>query len=745
VDDLDVDFRLPPDLKKEAFMTNGNVFIGLNTVHHHDRLRLDIQSLGNLYPFFALEQLTQYQHDYEQLYHDLDHQAGTLGRLEQLTPIQLARRPQLEFLASGGDPRWFPNVTETVLTGAIEGMEYKLEQGKLRVPLPGGRYYVMTSAVAAAAGLDLQLKPGEVHLDPTTATAWVHRDDWLHLKDSPADHPKGIKHILGGADQDDALWVYNFTDHDDQVKTLLWRSPNGVGEHMLLQPTATSQAFVWQRPDGTSVVNPPGDSRQLPRRIDQAEALGLTHYSAAVKPSNPGQLGPYQPQISPPTVDTLLANKGVVGAYCNYILAYKVLHGSPPPHLPAAMEDIVDGAVKNGDDLSAAMTELKELSQQLARSGKPIPRFLLPRLNIYPDRHTGLYPSHINIDDGQHWYDQAAALIGDSAKKLTARRNTLMQQAKLPISIYESVANDPEALELGTKLRQRYGQAMHAARQQYGGVITANPQSQKDLHRYQEERYHALVNEYVRQALEPWLEAQPPERHTAILRGAMISRELGETRSATSDTPNETRLYKELGIQSDKAIWFPGKIGQTALQALRELDLIGSVTTEVTPQGTQLVKQPTAYHAAQQATYQPVQLKQVWFNRVINQARAAGQPPPTKHHEVSASLKQQTHQTIRFLAGRSHEQGGFLGLKLKVAERHFSGATPKLVFEDAQGQVFGVVDKNMQRDWFVGNEAIIRQAKAGSDGNLVVMMEYVPPEPTQTSAVPTSEAQHNDD
>jgi hypothetical protein len=39
----------------------------------------------------------------------------------------------------------------------------------------------------------------------------VNDDDWLQMRDSQS---MGIKHILGGADQDDALWLHGFTDHD---------------------------------------------------------------------------------------------------------------------------------------------------------------------------------------------------------------------------------------------------------------------------------------------------------------------------------------------------------------------------------------------------------------------------------------------------------------------------------------------------------------------------------------------------
>lgn len=55
-------------------------------------------------------------------------------------------------------------------------------------------------------------------LDAQAATAWVNGDDWCDV----------IAPVLGGADQDDAVWCFPFTDFDDQHKLLLWRSPNQV-------------------------------------------------------------------------------------------------------------------------------------------------------------------------------------------------------------------------------------------------------------------------------------------------------------------------------------------------------------------------------------------------------------------------------------------------------------------------------------------------------------------------------------
>jgi hypothetical protein len=59
-----VDFLLPQDTKKEVRLDpstgsgqSGRTFVGLSFVHGHNDMRLDIQSLINLHPFFQEEQL----------------------------------------------------------------------------------------------------------------------------------------------------------------------------------------------------------------------------------------------------------------------------------------------------------------------------------------------------------------------------------------------------------------------------------------------------------------------------------------------------------------------------------------------------------------------------------------------------------------------------------------------------------------------------------------------------------------
>jgi hypothetical protein len=69
-----VDFLLPQDTKKEVRLDNGRTsvggptFVGLSFVHGHNDMRLDIQSLINLHPFFQEAQLLDWLKDEGEVY-----------------------------------------------------------------------------------------------------------------------------------------------------------------------------------------------------------------------------------------------------------------------------------------------------------------------------------------------------------------------------------------------------------------------------------------------------------------------------------------------------------------------------------------------------------------------------------------------------------------------------------------------------------------------------------------------------
>ena len=78
-----------------------------------------------------------------------------------------------EYLASGGDPLWFGSIVKGLINQHLKRINYST-LGRLRLPIPGGRYYVMTDAIG-----DISIESGCIKLDPDASTAWVNADDWV--------------------------------------------------------------------------------------------------------------------------------------------------------------------------------------------------------------------------------------------------------------------------------------------------------------------------------------------------------------------------------------------------------------------------------------------------------------------------------------------------------------------------------------------------------------------------------------
>jgi hypothetical protein len=117
-------------------------------------MRLDVQSIMNLHPFIESQQMLGYLEQEGALMRDAiesGRKAEAMARLERATLDDLEAWHLRDFFARGGDANWFPGMVKSLINGHIQTMELSLERGKLRVPFSGGRYYVMTEAVARSS------------------------------------------------------------------------------------------------------------------------------------------------------------------------------------------------------------------------------------------------------------------------------------------------------------------------------------------------------------------------------------------------------------------------------------------------------------------------------------------------------------------------------------------------------------------------------------------------------------------
>src|SRR5258708_27173229 len=354
---------------------------------------------------------------------------------------------------SGGHPMWFVSVSRNLMNQHLERLNQTTLE-KMRLPIPGGRYYVMPTGVGQAAGMDHTVPRGQVRIDAEYGTAWVNDEDWVQMQDSPSG--AGIRNILGGADNDDALWLHPFTDHDGIQKVLAWRSPNQAGENVVLKSTIGSRTLDWKSAEG-SVTFPPADSRKLFPRTDTQRR----NYLGLVDPDSARGLGkgqPYSIEAMNETVQQAIANAGALGMYCNLLMVTKAVYGGLPQRRPAPLEDFIDASVKTGANLSAGAAWCFDASRRIAPSGQPVPALLQGRLALGRDA-----PPIVSTTD--HWLDSLVNAVKKHIDAVRAKRDALVKASVPPAQLWDHAFNESDRhfIDIGASLNRVYKNTLNQA------------------------------------------------------------------------------------------------------------------------------------------------------------------------------------------------------------------------------------------------------------------------------------------
>ncbi len=557
-----IDFLLPEDTKAQVKLTTGQTFVGFNPVQGHNEMRLDVQSLINLTPFFDTQELLGYVKDEGELFlqsieqGEIEQIVGRIRGLDEAGTLSadLADQwPLRALIAAGGDPTRYRSHIKTLVNQHLERLNYQTLE-KMRLPIPGGRHYVMPAGIAQRGGLEIdRVGRGEVFIDDRRGTAWVNDDDWLAMQDGNQD---GIAGILGGADNDDGLWLYGFTDHDGERKVLTWRSPNQLGEFVVLKPTENSADLTWTTANGDTLSYPKADSRHLPQRIDSQTVT----YANAVDPETAGGIGEdaksYSTDVMHAAIERSVANAGVLGMYCNALMLHQALHGTLPDTLPAPLEDVIDSAVKTGADVSQVRDWCFDHSRAILSTRTPIPDILHKRVSIDRTLPREEQPPRPRRSE-HHWLAQLQQGIQMHIVAVTARRDMLLAAARPPQALFDAVAQDEEGLQLGRELNRRFGAALN-------------------------QRDQADKFSDARRSVEDFLSCFDPATQRRILRGALASVYLdkGETTSDAAvwlareraeqlGTGNEFLIVRQLQAVAREGQW--SAIGVRMVAALQEV------------------------------------------------------------------------------------------------------------------------------------------------------------------------------
>jgi hypothetical protein len=462
--------------------------------------------------------------------------------------------------------------------------------------------------------------PGQIELDPATATAWVNNQDWL-------DH---IVDVLGGCDGDDAVWVFPFRDVvDHRGKVLVWRSPNQLGEYILLKPTEDAHKLEWAVPGGV-LIYPTLDSRLLPPRID---AVAYSYKPLNAEEGDEEASSVYSVDALWPTVERAAANKGTLGAYCNALMLSRALYGRLPDQLPATLEQVIDGSVKTGINLTPVKAWTEMAAEAIVRQGKPIPVTLVDRiLPLLPRKLQDQVRTASGDDDTRHWLDVLLAAVDYHRDEYWANVEALAAEACPPLELFE---HGRDWLQVGRNLRQIYSQTI---RQALGAAGEPNENALRSR--------SAQAFDAAREASEHYLVQWPAERQHCALLGAAAS--IYAMGSRHGQPPKDQVLW-QLGQKRDGIGRQPG-IAQAFIQALREVGLLGEPVWTI--QGAVLYYRSAA---RAQCAGVPVCFNGTWFNWL----RKVQPETPAQMGQVPATMRIWAKARLAELASNQ-----FIGMRL---------------------------------------------------------------------------------
>lgn len=672
-DTLESDFLLPQDTKTAVQLVNGTLFVGFSHIKAKDQLHLDEQTMINhrhfLPPQWLLSNLEEKGELYEQ---GIVNGRSThyMREIDQDAPIEtLSYWPFREFMATGGNPLWSATHTKTVynqhLNKIVEMGEHG--QGKVKLPAPGGRYYVMPASVGRRAGIrGLLIGRGEIQLDKLNGTAWVNEADWLKLQDG-AHAAAGIASILGGADNDDALIVIPFTDKvDSQKKVLALRNPNEAGEYVVLKPTPASHVIQWETTDGEAISYPELDSRTLTPRIDAREKSYLHLIDPQSGPTTTEMT--YSVEAMETAVLRAMNNAGIFERYANFLMVAEAI--GYKTKLPDGLETLVDGMNKTGADLRPIDMWLKAEAEKMIASGVQVPAHLQRRT---PKTKEGKRPFYT----ANHWIDQRQHSIEGHINNMRERRDTSAATAQMPDKLFDVVFSHPATIDMGAGYLKQYSTQLNRLRKRRPNGL--RPED----------------HDFLRREAEQYLNQYPTAVHTSILRGAMVSLQMQET------------------PKSDAALWLPGEqlpdgrynpgIGNKMNEALREIGLLGDPVS--TQSGTILYYEPSS----QETKIKTVGIRDVWFHHYQWLQTHQHRPIPKAKSEIPKNKRQIAKQTIAREAQKNFKQ---MTLKIRNENGRFYAYTQN-------GNRFGTLD-GAEHGYTDGDSLTIQHAYA-VDGNLRVI------------------------
>ncbi|MCO5190577.1 MAG: hypothetical protein M9918_20590 [Anaerolineae bacterium] len=329
--------------------------------------------------------------------------------------------------------------------------------------------------------------------------------------------------------------------------------------------------------------------------------------------------------------------------------------GRLPRVLPAPLEDVIDGMVKDGRDLTAVKQWCERAVVQLVRRQQPIS-------SVIANRISGMTPLPLTTTN-DHWLDELTAAIHAHREALQADLDALALQTCPPVDLF---VRGSRHVSVGRDLTRRYTNLI-------GRTV----------------RTGTFSRAIYRQAAQITRKAMAQHGDAALL-GAAVAIYAGGLAGASADD-----VLFQVGAADD------GGIGEAAIamrfvQALQQAGIIGQPVLNERGNYVWFDDTPTPQAVA-------VTIVGTWFNWL----RATKSADYEQMGAVPQQLSRQAKQRLSAQIWR------FQGVELTVERRN-----NRLLTHTPQGNLFGYIAKGQEDTVAAAAVLRVVYATATTDGNV---------------------------
>jgi hypothetical protein len=388
------------NIKSEITLNNGLQYLAVEPVKLSSSLRLDIQSMLNLWGLFGVEQYLEWANEGINSFRD-DLLSGKLSswldNFESITPEDYDNEKWTlrKAIYSKIDYTKYPGLLRSawtmykkgIMTYASGSERTPSSRPSFRIPVKNGKRGYLRIDLRKhdqCGNFTVSVKPASVSLD-------IYGNAWM----SNIDIEKQLK-ILGGADFDDGVAIIPVEDG----KAVIYRNPNQYGEYIIVDLAADKGVFtsnhnnrivgtVPQKDVSTKKDKKGKDTRQNPllKNLNRNRSVTYLSYSTA------NLIKSYSKVCLNSTNIGYTANAEMILSVIG--ITNKSLFKKLSKDYKWSLERVIDSTVKDGTSAESEINTIKEFLDDVTTSNIALPKSLIHRLPKKLRNFATLHKNHV--------------------------------------------------------------------------------------------------------------------------------------------------------------------------------------------------------------------------------------------------------------------------------------------------------------------------------------------------------------